>query len=318
MADPNAALGTTILSLVPSEKVLANRVDLITREQNTLVTSGLAVQAGEEGAQLMKGGARKGSLSYIKPLDASEVNVSTDTDDDGKTGRITGAEYSCVRHDLNYGWKYFDLSRMITLYDARGGIEAGIGEYWDKIGMKLGLAAMNGALAAAEDDLVIGDGTEAFGRDLLIDATATADEFADDFDLLITSAKNVAKLKKDRSNYAPGDTGIALPTYGNMRVIVSNMFGEDTTVIAKRGALAFHVGTVPFETPIEIERSASKGTGGGRETLWSRRSFVVHPQGFGFLGAVAQTPDQMALAANWRLEIAPKFVGFRAIKHLAA
>lgn len=318
MADPNAALGTTILSLVPSEKVLANRVDLITREQNTLVTSGLAVQAGEEGAMLMKGGARKGSLSYINPLDADEVNVSTDTDVDGKTGRITGAEYSCVRHDLNYGWKYFDLSRMITLYDAKGGIEAGIGEYWDKIGKKLGLASINGALEAAEADLVVGDGTAAFGRDLLIDATATAEEFADDFDILITSAKNHAKLKKDRSNYAPGDTGIALPTYGNMRVVVSNMFGEDTTVIAKRGALAFHVGTVPFEVPVEVERSASKGTGGGREILWSRRSFVVHPQGFGYVGGVGLKPEDMANGALWKLEIDPKFVGFRAIKHLAA
>ncbi|MDD1452645.1 hypothetical protein NHF48_019710 [Sphingomonas sp. H160509] len=276
------------------------------------------MQAGAEGALLMQGGARKGSLTYINPLNTDEVNVSTDTDVDGKTGRITADEYSCVRHDLNYGWKYFDLTRMITLYDARGGIEAGIGEYWDVIGKKLGLASIKGALAAANaSGLTVGDADEVFGRDLIIDATATADEFADNFDILITSSKNVAKLKKDRANFAPGETGIALPTYAGMRVVVSNMFGEDTSVIARSGALAFHVGTVPFEVPVEVQRDAAKGTGGGREILWSRRSFVVHPQGFNYVGAVALAPDAMATGSNWTMEIAPKFVGFRAIKHAA-
>lgn len=317
MADPNAPLGTTIASLVPSEKLLANRVDLITRTQNTLVTSGLAVQAGEEGALLMRGGPRKGSLSYINPLNTDEVNVSTDTDVDGKTGRITADEYSCVRHDLNYGWKYFDLTRMITMYDAKGGIEAAIGEYWDDQAQKLGLASIKGALASAEDDLVFGDGTDAFSRDLLIDAAATAEEYAESFNLMIVSAKNHAKLKKDRLNYTQGETGVRLPVYNDMKVVVSNLFGEDSALIARTGALAFHTGTVPFETPIEIERSASKGTGGGREILWSRRSFVAHPQGFNFLGAVAQAPAAMANAANWSMVLDPKFIGFRLVKFVA-
>jgi len=317
MADANAGLGTTIASLVPSEKLLANRVDLITRTQNLLVTSGLAVAAGYEGDALMRGGPRLGYLSYVNPLDADEVNVSTDTDVDGKTGRITGSEYSAVRHDLNYGWKYFDLTRMLTLYDVKGGIEAGISEYWDKWGQKLGFYSIKGALASASASLVGGDATKAFTRDMIIDAQATAEEYADDFDIMLTSAKNHAKLKKDRTNYVPGNNDTALPDYAGMKVVVTSMFGDDQTIIAKRGALAFHVGTVPFETPIEVSRDAQKGTGGGREILWSRRSFVVHPQGFGYVGAAGLAPDQMALANKWSLKIDPKFVGFRSIKHLA-
>lgn len=315
MADANAHLGTTISSLVPSEKLLGQRVDLIARQTNFLTTSGLAVAIGPEGEKLMAGGPRKGFLSYINPLDADEVNVTTDTDVDGKTGRITADEYAFVRHDLNYGWKYFDLTRMITQFEARGGIEAGIAEYWDHQARKLGLATINGALAAAEDDLVIGDGTDAFSRSLLIDAQATAEEFADDFDLLFVTPTQHAKLKKDRDNYTPGTTGVALPSFGDLQVVVTKEFGEDTSVIARRGALAFHTGTVPYEIPAEIQRDASKGTGGGREILWSRRSFVAHPQGFDFKGATAQLPSAMALAANWELKIDPKYVGFRAIKH---
>lgn len=318
MADANANLGTTIASLVPSEKLLANRVDFLTRTTNLLVTSGLAVSAGEEGARLMTGGPRKGSLTYVKPLDTDVVNVSTDDDTPGKTGRITAAEYGAVRHDLNMGWKYFDLSEMITQYDIQGGIEAGLAEYWDAQGTKLGVNSIKGALASAgASALTIGNATTDFSRDLLIDAAATAEEFSENFDLMFTSPARAAQLKKDRTNYAPGDTGISLPTYGGMRVIVTTAFGADTTVIAKRGALAYFIGTVPYEKPIEIDRSGQMGNGGGREILWSRRSFVVHPQGFDYVGATGLAPEAMATGANWKLAdgLDKKFVGFRAIKH---
>src|SRR5690606_34669751 len=83
-------------------------------------------------------------------------------------------------------------------------------------------------------------------------------------------------------------------------------------VVALIGQGAFGYGMGLPKVPLEYEREAARGNGGGAETLWTRRNMIVHPIGFSFTSAsitgngtetVARGAGwtDLANAANWEL-----------------
>ena len=85
------------------------------------------------------------------------------------------------------------------------------------------------------------------------------------------------------------------------------------------GALGFAEETPPGEDGLEYDRAPDRGNGGGTETLWNRRNFVVHPLGYSFLSTtITGTPTttrpvsanwaDLALATNWERKFARKQV----------
>lgn len=315
--------GVRVADLIKSgtEKRLTNTINYLLSTTNELVTSGLAVQ-GTETAALMAGGPRKGSLPFLAPLDSTQVNVSTDDiTEDGDVGKMTADEFSVLRQDLNYGWGYADLTRMITQFDVRGGIGAGIAQYWNDVTKARAISALKGALAAGGADLTSGVNTADIGLAAIVKAAATADVYADRFDILIVSPVTKAKLQMaDQNQFVPASkTDIGLDTYaGKYKVVVSNAFGDGVSVLARSGALAYAVGTVPYEIAEEVERLANKGKGGGAEILHSRRSMVAHPQGFNYGGTVAPAKADLEDASKWSLAVPAVQVPFRKIVHKAA
>lgn len=314
-----AIVNTRISDLVPNEKVLGNTVNLLLSQVNEIVTSGLAV-GGPEVDAVAGGGPRKASIPFLNPLSTTEVNISTDNIADvGNVGKLEADEYNALRHDLNYGWGFGDLTRMVTLYDARGGVAAGIAQYWAGIYQKFAVSSMKGALGA-DAGLTVGDGTDPISVDMLIDAAATGEEFAGLFNILIVTPADKAKLQKLNAGntFVPkSETNIGFDTFAGYRLIVSTAFANGTTVMARAGAMAFGEGTPAGMVPTEVERLANAGAGGGAEILHSRRSVVIHPQGFSYVGAVAADTTALETAANWDLAVPLKMVGFRKVLHTA-
>ena len=85
------------------------------------------------------------------------------------------------------------------------------------------------------------------------------------------------------------------------------------------GAIGFAEETPPGEDGLEYDRAPDRGNGGGTETLWTRRNFVVHPLGFSFDSVtITGTPTtsrpisanwaDLALATNWSRKFARKQV----------
>ena len=316
-----AIVGTTVSNLVGgTEKRLAATVDFLTKTENELVRSGLTITSPET-ALLMQGGPRKGSIAYLNALDTSKVNTTVDDITvQGDTGNLTGDEYSCLRFDLNYGWGVTDLTKMVTQYDAKGGIQAGLAAYWDAIIKRYAVASINGVLAAGGASVSVGTAAGAFSDGLIIDAEASAEEKSEDFDILFVTPAIRALMKKAEKNaFVPASQTLTkFDEYQGKKLITTTAFGAGVTVLAKSGALAFDYGTVPGEIAIEIERLPNGAGGGGAEILHSRRSFVIHPQGANWNGSmVVPTLVQLAASAQWSIEVPVKDFGFRKIVHTA-
>jgi hypothetical protein len=288
------------------------------RVNNSLVTSGLAV-TGPEVDLLMSGGSYVQRLNFVNKVDTSTFNYSSDDfDEKGATGKITAAPYDALRHDLNWGWAYTDLTRIVTKFDIKGQLLTNaIPAFWSEVGQNIAVASIKGALAKATT-LSAGAVTDTFGLDALIDASATLDDPMAQKTLLL-SRKTLAKLQKLNKNaYVPaGETNLTFARWGDFNLVVTDAFGDNTTVIVQDGALVFSTGLVPGTIGMEVKRDADAGNGGGGEILRTRMSVVAHPQGFSYLGAAKPGLTVLGAAASWNKVADDAFIGFRAIKHAA-
>ncbi|MGA1850471.1 hypothetical protein VH570_06495 [Sphingobium sp. HT1-2] len=317
-----AITNTKILDLVPNEKILGQTINALMAEKHELITSGLAARGPEVDA-VASGGPRKASIPYLNPLSTDKVNVSTDDlTVAGDVGKMTADEFTVLRHDLNYSWATADLTRMVTQFNVQGGISAGIAAYWNGIVSKIAALSLKGALAA-DADLTFGAVDDEFSLAQVALAAATAGVYADQFDTLIVSPLRKAKMiaANESAFVAKSDTKADFDTWAGKKLIVSNVFGDETSILARSGALALGYGTVAV--PTEIERVANGANGGGGDILHSRISPVVHVQGFDYLGAVAPaiTPatgtSVLGDAASWGRKVPLEMIGFRAIRHAA-
>ena len=73
-------------------------------------------------------------------------------------------------------------------------------------------------------------------------------------------------------------------------------------VVALMGQGAFAYGMANPKVPLEYEREAARGNGGGAETLWTRRNMIVHPLGYSFTSAVitGNGSETIARSASWQ------------------
>lgn len=311
-----------ISDLVPNEKVLAGAIDLKLGERNEIVNSGLALRNPLVDA-VAGGGPRKASLPYLLPLSADNVNVGTDDiTEDGDIGKMNAEEFSVLRHDLNYAWGFADLVQMVTRYNVQGGIAAGIADYWNTIYNKMAVSTMIGALKTNSGLTYTSDaGADFYTAAMMAAASGGLD--ADAFDILIVSPAIYAQMRIDQKNaFVPGAATVSrFDEYAGLKLLKSKAFGSDM-VLARSGALAFGEGNPPGMVPTEIERLANKATGQGATVLHSRRSVVVHANGFEWVGQVAptvlksgSTAPQIETASNWNLVVNDiEKVGFRRIK----
>lgn len=313
-----AITNTKILDLVPSEKILANRVNARMAATFPLLTSGVAV-ASQGTADLLSGGGRKQSVSYVNPLALDEPNIaSDDINVVGSVGKMTAAEFNVLRHDLNYGWGTAKLATMITQYNAEGGISAGIAAYWNGIFEKYITSAIIGASKAASlAAMNFGDGTALLSYDLVNAACLTTGMFATSFDTLFVSPAQYAFMQKDKVNGGfsqKGDVDPNFATWNGFKLIRTTAFGDTTIVAARAGSILFQTGYVPSVTPMEIENLPNAANGQGGSILHSRPSVTGQVNGVDYKGATGVARTALETGTNWAASIPVEEIGLRLIK----
>lgn len=249
-------------------------------------------------------------LPFWKDLDGSvEVNYSTDDPGDVATpGKVVQGEQVARKAFVNQGWSSSDLASELALgARAMDHIRNRTDTYFERQWQRRLIATVNGIIAdnVANDnsDMVVDVAAEStgdqdsetrFNRDAFVEATNTLGDRYDELTAItVHSAVYSQMVKNDDIDFIPDSEGrLSIPTYLGLRVIVDDGMtveaGETsgfkyTSVLFGAGAFGYGVGNP--EVPVEIEREAAQGEGGGIETLWVRNTWILHPFGFAATGS---------------------------------
>jgi hypothetical protein len=276
-------------------------------------------------------------LPFWNDLDeTSAPNISNDDPASSATpDKITQGKQIGRALYLNKGWSASNLATELAMGEnAMSHIRNRSDKYWTRQFQRYLIAGADGVLAdnVANDsgdmvsDVAIEDGDNAAAANLFSRSNFTSAAFTlgDAFEntgvIGVHSVVYKRMVDNDDIDFIPDSQGrLTIPTFMGKRVIVddgmttvagSTSGFKYTTVLFGEGAFGYGEG-MPAK-PVAVESKEAQGNGAGVETLWTRKTQLIHPFGFQFTsGSVAgdsATIAEMKLAANWDRVVARKNV----------
>lgn len=280
-------------------------------------------------AEIARGPSNVANIPFWKAIDTSiEPNYSNDVYQDIATPRNvqTGEMMARVAY-LNEGFGQADLTVELTSQNPLQSVASRLDNFWQRqaqrrlIATALGLYNDNVAATDAyheQNDMVIDvSSTLGFDAGAFIDATQTMGDalMGNGGEVLGAIAMHsfvYAQARKqqliDFTRDADNDTLFA--TYQGYRVIVDDSMtvvgtGNSNSrkfisIIFGNGAFGYGEGNPT--NPLAYEREESRGNGGGVETLWTRKTWLLHPLGYRFTSAVitGNGTETVARSASWQ------------------
>jgi hypothetical protein len=286
-------------------------------------------------------GGRTVNVPFWRDLDSTVApNLSDDTTNSANPQKITAGEQIARIAYLNQGYSSADLAGEIAGSDPMQQVRNRFGTYWERQWQRRLIASTNGILAdnvaANSSDMVVSNAVEVsgsvtaltrFNRDGFTDAAFTLGDMQSELQAIAVHSRTMATMVKNNDIvYIPDSQGsLSIPTYMGLRVIVD----DNMTVRAGTtsgfvytsvlfGAGAFGYGEGSAKIPVELERDAAKGNGGGIETLWERKTWLLHPFGYQATGTPAGnsfTLAELALATSWARVVERKNVPIAFYQH---
>ena len=319
-------MATVQLSDIIDVKVFRDLPAVNSPEKTAFFESGVVTRNGL--LDELAGAAGKVSeLPFWKDIDASvEVNYSTSNPANiASPQKVTQGSQMARKAFVNQGWSASDLASELAMgpramEHIRSRTDAYFMRQWQKrlVATCSGLLADN--VAANSGDMVKNVAAEAtgsvtastlFNRDAFTEACYTMGDNASALRAIAVHSRIMQQMvKNDDIVYIPDSQGqLTIPTYMGLRVIVDDGMPVRagttsgfvyTSVIFGEGAFGYGVGSPVV--PVEVEREAAQGNGGGIETLWVRNTWLLHPFGFQQTGAPAGesfTNAELAAATSW-------------------
>lgn len=251
------------------------------------------------------------SLPYWAKIDASvEPNYSNDVYEDVAVPRKIGTGSMRARVGfLNEGFGSMDLVTDITGKNPLQRVASRLDQYWREEAELRIVATLRGILndSVAANNGMVHQATAAAGITFegLIDAQLTAgDAFGEIAGYVMSSAAFGTLVKQGLATVArTPDTNVLIRQFNGLPVIVNDtaltLNGKPAVALLGRGAFAY--GMANPRVPLEYEREAARGNGGGAETLWTRRNMIVHPLGYDFTSTsiTGNGTETVARGAGW-------------------
>lgn len=226
---------------------------------------------------------------------------------------------------LNQGYSSADLSGEIAGSDPMQRVRNRFGRYWERQWQRRVIKMLNGILAgnvanndgdmvnsiATEDGGNAGD-SNVFSRKAFTGAAFTlGDMFESTSAIAVHSVVYKRMVDNDDVEFIPDSQGnLTIPTFLGRRVIVddgmpvvagSTSGYKYTSVLFGAGAIGYGEGQAKM--PVELSRVAEAGNGGGIETLWERKTWLVHPFGYRWtedtVSGQSPTWANLENPANW-------------------
>lgn len=278
-------------------------------------------------AEIARGPSNIANIPFWKAIDTSiEPNYSNDVYQDIATPRNvqTGEMMARVAY-LNEGFGQADLTVELTSQNPLQSVANRLDNFWQRqaqrrlIATALGLYNDNVAATDAyhtQNDMVIDvSATLGFDAGAFIDATQTMGDA-----LMGSTGEVLGAIAMHSFVYGQArkanlidfirdsENNTMFATYQGYRVVVDDSMtvvgtGNDRkfiSIIFGNGAIGYGEGTPT--NPLEYEREASRGNGGGVETLWTRKTWLLHPLGYSFTSAVitGNGSETIARSASWQ------------------
>lgn len=285
-------------------------------ERTDFFESGVAVRNAMLDAKANEGGDRL-NVPFWNDLDPSdEPNLSTDNPGSTATPKfITAGKQIAQMAYLNQAYSATDLAAEIAGSDPMQRVRNRFGRYWQRqwqrrvIAALVGIAADNDANDDADmiEDVSTADGDNAGDANLFSRAAFTAagftlgDMFESTSAIAVHSVVYKRMVDNDDIEFIPDSQGNMTRTFMGRRVIVDDGMPVEaggtsgfvyTSVLFGEGAIGYGEGAP--KTPVEPDRQALAGDGGGVDILIERVSWLVHPFGF----AVDDDPTGVSFSLN--------------------
>ncbi len=318
-------MAVTALTDVIVPEVFAKYMIRETAEKARIFQAGV-MQSNGVIASFLAGGGQTVNIPYWNDL-SGDPNISTDDPTDvAATAKVTAGKDVAIRHNRNKGWSSADLVQALAGDDPLAMVSSRVSTYWANSFDKMVVSSIRGIIAdniANDSGDMVKDATgSTISADLIIDAAATMGDADDRLSAIVMHSKTYARLAKlNLIDFIPDSDGkVRFPTYLGYRVIRDDDCYTNGTIVhtylLARDAFAWGEGTP--RKPVEVDRHAAQGMGGGVEELWTRREFVCHPYGFAFnpagIAGPSPTDAELAAAAQWnRVAAERKQIGIAAL-----
>lgn len=321
----------TILSDVVFRDELRDYMRVNTAERTAFFQSGILVNNSDM-STLLASPSNTFTIPWWVDLDASiESNYSNDVYTDIAVPlSVTSASMQARAAYLNEGWNAMNLVKNITNQDPLEFVASRLTSYWQRVAQRRTIATVvgiyNDNVADNGGDMVV-DAGGPISAAAIIRAKATMGDYTPQI-ITPSGTKALSSIVMHTAVYTELQilnlidfTPIAdqVPEFGryqNMIVVLDDgMPVIGTGADAKYLSIIFGPGAIGYaeeqdEDDMEYDREPARGNGGGTETLWTRRNFVIHPLGYSFLSAtITGTPGttrpvsanwaDLALATNW-------------------
>lgn len=294
-------------------------------EKTRFVNSGIIVQNALLNEKANNGGETV-NLPFWKDLDANaEPNISDDSENSATPQKVGTAKQVARVAQINQGYKDADLVAERAGSDPMKHIAGRFNKYWDRqfqrrlLAITQGIMADNIANNAGDmvHDIAIEDGNNAaavnlYDREAFVEAVFTMGDSFDEIGAIGVHSMIAKKMiNNDDIDYVKDSSGtVDIPTFMGKLVIIDDSLPvvagatsgfKYTSVLYGNGVFGY--GTGSPSVPVEVERSASQGNGGGAETLWERKTWLIHPFGYRWEEAAvageSPTLAELKNAANW-------------------
>lgn len=277
--------------------------------------------------ELAKEAGKIAELPFWKDIDnTGEVNYSDDTENNATPDKIVQGEQIARKAFVNKGWKEADLASELALGGtALARVRARTDNYFTKQWQKRVIASCNGILAdnvanhasdmvhdVAAESIATQTVSTKWSRTNFTSATFTMGDMQDEITAIgVHSMVYKQMVDADDIDFVPDSSGNGeVPTYLSRRVIVDDSLPviagaidgfKYVSVLFGEGAFGYGEGLA--KVPVEVDRDASQGNGGGTEELWVRKTWLLHPFGYQAVGTPAVgstfTLAELATAGVW-------------------
>jgi hypothetical protein len=322
--------------IVPS--VFTPYVQLKTMELSALAKSGIIVPDPRIDA-LAKGGGRTINMPFWSDLTGDSDVGSDDPSDLSTPDKLTATQDVTVKHFRAKSWSEMDLAAELAGDDPARVMADSVAGFWARDLQHMLIATLKGVFAANagsnSSDMIYSIASDAnspiqaaeiisptavlLARQTMGDAASNLTAIA------VHSAVYTELLRQNIINFLPTNVqNIGWGTYLNMTVIVDDGCPADagtyrityTSYIFGQGAFGYGEGAP--QVPTETFRTPGAGNGTGMDTLYNRKSFIMHPRGVKWtassMAGAAPTNAELAAAANWNRVYDRKHVRLVALK----